>query len=555
VLGDEQPPPSTTSCAAWAPPGSPPARAGRAASAPATTTAISVTCSATCSVAGGGARRRAVRTTARARRRPAADVHLTFEDALEGCARTTLRVTGDGACGTCNGRGARPGTQPQTCTTCGGRGQVTVDQGPFSFAQPCQRCGGRGTIDHRPVHDLQRQGRVVKPRQLTVRVPRACGTAPSSGSPGVADPAARRPSGDVLVTVHVAAHPLFGRKGDDVTLELPISFRRRPWGRRSRAHPARRHPTIKVPAGTRAAAPCGCVGRAPHASAAGQRGPARHRAHRRARRPDPDEKRLLEQLDGLDERAAAPRSVHGRTTDQLRYRHEPTALPRARGDRAGDLVVVVARRGRAVNGLRRAPRRRPDAPVYVISVAAELAGLHPADLRAYEREGLITPARTEGAPAATRSATSSACASSARSPRTRAQHRRRAGRARPRARSSRPPGGGSPSSRRWCGCSPTDRGATVRRSATDRQVRPRPRWRSTRCGAAPASAPRAVPARTSRAPARGARRRALNPERGDLRRGQVPSIGTDPGQVRRRRNAGPPGRRPRPQEVIPRSRR
>jgi DNA-binding transcriptional MerR regulator len=37
-----------------------------------------------------------------------------------------------------------------------------------------------------------------------------------------------------------------------------------------------------------------------------------------------------------------------------------------------------------------------DAPVYVISVAADLADLHPQTLRAYEREGLITPARTEG---------------------------------------------------------------------------------------------------------------------------------------------------------------
>lgn len=37
-----------------------------------------------------------------------------------------------------------------------------------------------------------------------------------------------------------------------------------------------------------------------------------------------------------------------------------------------------------------------DTPVYVISVAAQLSGLHPQTLRAYEREGLLTPARTEG---------------------------------------------------------------------------------------------------------------------------------------------------------------
>lgn len=38
----------------------------------------------------------------------------------------------------------------------------------------------------------------------------------------------------------------------------------------------------------------------------------------------------------------------------------------------------------------------PDAPVFVISVAAELTGLHPQTLRAYERMGLIEPGRTGG---------------------------------------------------------------------------------------------------------------------------------------------------------------
>jgi MerR family transcriptional regulator/heat shock protein HspR len=38
----------------------------------------------------------------------------------------------------------------------------------------------------------------------------------------------------------------------------------------------------------------------------------------------------------------------------------------------------------------------PDAAVFVISVAAELTGLHPQTLRTYERLGLITPGRTGG---------------------------------------------------------------------------------------------------------------------------------------------------------------
>jgi MerR family transcriptional regulator/heat shock protein HspR len=37
-----------------------------------------------------------------------------------------------------------------------------------------------------------------------------------------------------------------------------------------------------------------------------------------------------------------------------------------------------------------------DEPVFVISVAADLADMHPQTLRSYEREGLVSPARTEG---------------------------------------------------------------------------------------------------------------------------------------------------------------
>ena len=43
-----------------------------------------------------------------------------------------------------------------------------------------------------------------------------------------------------------------------------------------------------------------------------------------------------------------------------------------------------------------ARERRQQRAVYVISVAAELAGVHPQTLRIYERKGLLDPARTEG---------------------------------------------------------------------------------------------------------------------------------------------------------------
>jgi molecular chaperone DnaJ len=205
------------------------------------------------SAAGGGFPGATATRTRRARRGQdlRADVHLTFEDALAGV-RTTLRVTGDGACDTCGGSGAASGTSPVRCTVCGGRGQVTVDQGPFSFAQPCQTCGGRGTTIESPCTTCAGSGRVVKPRQLTVRIPAgvrdgAVIRVPGRGGPGVGD----GPSGDVLVTVHVEPHPRFGRRGDDVTLEVPITYSEAALGTKlTIPTPRDGTRTIKVPAGT-----------------------------------------------------------------------------------------------------------------------------------------------------------------------------------------------------------------------------------------------------------------------------------------------------------------
>ena len=196
-------------------------------------------------------------TAGRGARRPRrgpdlqADVHLTFEDALAGV-RTTLRVTGDGACDTCAGSGARPGTQPQTCGMCGGSGQVTIDQGPFSFAQPCQQCGGRGQVVTSPCETCSGSGRVVKPRELTVRIPAGVRDGAVIRVTGRGGPGANGgPAGDVLVTVHVAPHPRFGRKGDDVTLEVPIFFSEAALGTKLTVPtPEGGKRTIKVPAGT-----------------------------------------------------------------------------------------------------------------------------------------------------------------------------------------------------------------------------------------------------------------------------------------------------------------
>ena len=81
---------------------------------------------------------------------------LDFLDAAHGLT-TTLHLTSDAQCSTCNGSGAKPGTQPKVCSQCGGRGVVDDNQGFFSFSSPCQRLRWRrghhrAGVPHLPRH-------------------------------------------------------------------------------------------------------------------------------------------------------------------------------------------------------------------------------------------------------------------------------------------------------------------------------------------------------------------------------------------------------------------
>ncbi len=180
-----------------------------------------------------------------------ADVHLSFEDALAGV-KTKLRIHGDGPCDTCHGTGAKPGTSPRPCATCGGRGQVVVDQGPFSMANTCPACAGRGTVIDEPCPTCGGQGRVTKPRDLTVRIPagvRDGATIRVAGRGGAG--ANGGPAGDVLVRVHVEPDRVFGRKGDDVTVDIPITYAEASLGTKLRVPtPDGSTTTIRIPAGT-----------------------------------------------------------------------------------------------------------------------------------------------------------------------------------------------------------------------------------------------------------------------------------------------------------------
>ena len=230
-----------------------------------------------------------------------ADVSLSFEDALAGV-RTKLRIRGDGACDTCNGSGAKPGTQPHACRQCGGSGQIAIDQGPFSIAQPCPTCGGSGRQIDDPCPTCSGTGRTIKTRELTVKVPAGVKDGATVRVPGRGGAGSNGgPAGDLLVRVHVEPHDLFGRRGDHVTLEVPVTFAEASLGTKLTVPtPDGGTATIKIPAGT----PTGKTFRIRGKGATGRKGTGDLLVTVAVQVPDKlskDQKRLVEELRGLDD--------------------------------------------------------------------------------------------------------------------------------------------------------------------------------------------------------------------------------------------------------------
>jgi len=178
------------------------------------------------------------------------EVTLSFEDAMAGVT-VPVTLTGPAPCTTCHGSGAAPGTQPIVCPTCSGSGQVAVDQGLFSMAQTCPRCRGAGRLVETPCPTCGGSGATRRKRTIQVKVPagvkdgsriKLAGKGESGGAGG--------PPGDLFVRVHVRTHQLFGRKGNDLTIEVPVTFSEAALGAHVQVPTLEGQVTLKIPAGT-----------------------------------------------------------------------------------------------------------------------------------------------------------------------------------------------------------------------------------------------------------------------------------------------------------------
>ena len=201
---------------------------------------------------GGGGQRR---TQAR-RPRKGADVETSatigFTDAIDGVT-ISLRLTSDAACPACSGTGGKPGTRPHICSTCEGAGYVTASMGgAFSMNETCPACAGRQLVYAEPRPSCHGSGRGSSARTIQARIPAGVKDGQrirlrGKGAPGEDG----GPAGDLYVGVKVSGHRLFGRKDDNLTIDVPVGFDELALGAEIKVPTLGGAPvTLRVPAGT-----------------------------------------------------------------------------------------------------------------------------------------------------------------------------------------------------------------------------------------------------------------------------------------------------------------
>lgn len=177
---------------------------------------------------------------------------IGFQEAIDGVT-ISLRLTSESACQTCSGTGGKPGTRPHVCTHCEGAGYVVSSVGgAFSMNETCPVCGGRQLVYDQACPTCGGSGRGQSSRSIQARIPAGVRDGQRIRLKGKGAPGENGgPAGDLFVTVKVGKHRHFGRSGDNLTLEVPISFDEAALGGEVKIPTLGGAPvTLKIPPGT-----------------------------------------------------------------------------------------------------------------------------------------------------------------------------------------------------------------------------------------------------------------------------------------------------------------
>ncbi|MGE5239347.1 MAG: molecular chaperone DnaJ [Chloroflexota bacterium] len=174
-------------------------------------------------------------------------MQLTLKEAFTGVTRP-VTVTRTSVCDTCGGSGAET---YQTCQKCKGTGRTQSSRGFFKVAQSCQECGGTGRKVTAVCKRCGGQGKTALTETLNVKIPAGADNGSvvrltGKGNAGIGG----GPPGNLLIEISIKAHPVFKRKGDDIHVQLPVTFGEAALGAKVEVPTIDGMTMMKVPPGT-----------------------------------------------------------------------------------------------------------------------------------------------------------------------------------------------------------------------------------------------------------------------------------------------------------------
>lgn len=180
-------------------------------------------------------------------------VELTLSEVLAG-AEKTIEFEKQDLCGTCEGSGAKKGSQPITCVQCGGQGRVAQQGfgGMFRMVTTCPNCRGRGTVIRDFCKNCGGSGRQLRKRSVTIKIPAGVHEGQAVRIAGEGEPGSESgaPPGDLHCYIAVKPHPIFSRHGNDLVCQLPISFTQAALGGTVQVPTLKGEDALEIPAGS-----------------------------------------------------------------------------------------------------------------------------------------------------------------------------------------------------------------------------------------------------------------------------------------------------------------
>jgi molecular chaperone DnaJ len=128
---------------------------------------------------------------------------------------------------------------------------VRYAQGFFTIARTCARCAGTGRVIEKPCPDCQGRGRLRREKSIEVKIPAGVTSGTRLRLQGEGEAGLRGgPSGDLYILVFVEEHPFLQRDGNDIHMDLPVSFIQAAMGTELHVTTLYGDEKLKIPSGT-----------------------------------------------------------------------------------------------------------------------------------------------------------------------------------------------------------------------------------------------------------------------------------------------------------------